>query len=154
MVASKSVLSQTQQVTSTIVTVSGSSTFSHILTTSALVPVSTSTSTSTAAPGLAGSDSSSNSSGLSSSTKRTIIGVVVGIGGAIVIGGVAVVAWRIWGRKRSVGDDDNDLMGSHPGSSGHEKRSSLSGNTPFKSTLDQYHSSHNPPGPVNTASNF
>ena len=147
-------MSQTQQVTSTIVTVSGSSTFSHVLTTSALVPVSTSTSTSTAAPGLAGNDSSSNSSGLSPSTKHTIIGVVVGIGGAIIIGGVAIVAWRIWGRKRNVGDDDNDLVGSHPGSSGHEKTSSVNGNTPFKSTLDQYHSPHNLPGPVNTASNF
>ena len=153
-VASKSVLSLTQQVTSTIVSVSGSSTFSHLLTTSALVPVSTSTSISTAAPGLAHSDSSSNGSGLSPSTKRTIIGVVVGIGGAIIIGGVAVVAWRIWGRKRKLGDDDNDLMNSHPGSSGHEKTSSVSGNTPFKSTLDQYHSPHSPPGPVNTASNF
>ena len=137
-----------------MVTVSGSSTFSHVLTTSALVPVSTSTSLSTAAPGLAGGDSDSNNSGLSSSSKRIIIGVVVGIGGAIILGGLAVVAWRIWGRKRNVGDDDNDLMGSHPGSSGHEKTSSVSGNTPFKSTLDQYHSPHSPPGPVNTASNF
>ena len=80
--------------------------------------------------------------------------MVVGIGGAIILGGLAVVAWRIWGRKRHVGDDDNDLMDSHPGSSSHEKTSSVNDNSPFKSTLDQYHTPHGPPGPVNTASNF
>ena len=80
--------------------------------------------------------------------------MVVGIGGAIILGGLAVVAWRIWGRKRHAGDDDNDLMDSHPGSSSHEKTSSVNDNSPFKSTLDQYHTPHSPPGPVNTASNF
>lgn len=76
---------------------------------------------------------------------------MVGIGGAILLGGIAVVVWRVWGKRKHVSDDDRDLMDSQPGSSGREKRSSVSGNDPFRSTLDQY---HNPAGPVNTASNF
>ena len=69
-----------------------------------------------------------------------------GIGGAILLGGLAVVAWRIWGRKKRTSADDDDIMGSIPGSSGREKRSSAS--DPFRSNLDQTHA------PVNTASNF
>ena len=48
-------------------------------------------------------------------------------------------------------DDDDELVGSGLGSGTHEKTSSAGDNSPFKSTLDQY---HNPAGPVNTASNF
>ncbi|KAI4121370.1 MAG: hypothetical protein LQ338_006402 [Usnochroma carphineum] len=148
---SKSVSSRPQQFVTTVVTVSGSSTHTDVLTTSGLVPVSTSSAASTKNPSLNASDSGSSKSGLDSSQKRIVIGVVVGVGGAILLGGVAVVAWRIWGRKGHNIDDDNDLMDSHPGSSGHEKRSSVSGHSPFRSTLDQY---HNHGGPVNTASNF
>ncbi|KAL8681534.1 MAG: hypothetical protein Q9186_002350 [Xanthomendoza sp. 1 TL-2023] len=146
-----SVSSQTQQFITTIVTVSGSSTRTSVLTTSALKAVSTSTTRSTSAPNVQGDESGSSKSGLDDSQKRIVIGVVVGIGGAILLGGFAVVAWRIWGRKGRAAHDDNDLMNSHPGSSGREKRSSISGQSPFRSTLDQYHNQH---GPVNTASNF
>ena len=104
---------------------------------------------SSSVPGLVGSSGGSGSSGISSSTKRVIGGVVGGIGGFILLGGIAVVVWRIWGRKRRSGYDENDPMDSQPGSSGREKRSSVSGHSPFRSTLDQYHSQ-----PVNTASNF
>ncbi|KAI4245053.1 MAG: hypothetical protein L6R40_002652 [Gallowayella cf. fulva] len=148
---SRSVSSRTQQFVTTVVTVSGSSTRTNVVTTSGLKAVSTFASTSTSAPSLNGNQSGSSKSGLDSSQKRIVIGVVVGIGGAILLGGIAVVAWRIWGRKGRAKDDDNDLMGSHPGSSGREKRSSISGQSPFRSTLDQYHNQH---GPVNTASNF
>jgi len=48
-------------------------------------------------------------------------------------------------------EDDVDLIGGHsvPGSGGGEK--AATGDSPFRSTLDQYHS---PTGPVNAASNF
>ena len=69
----------------------------------------------------------------------------------MLIGGIAVVAWRIWGRKRNAVGEGQDLDHSQPGSSGREKTSSVSGNSPFRSTLDQY---HHPSAPVNTASNF
>lgn len=108
------------------------------------------------APSLnSGSSGDSGSSGLSQSSKRVIIGVVVGVGGAIVIGAIALVAWRIWGRKRNAqgADDDDDLInaGTAVGSASREKAPSPgAGSTPFRATLDQYHN----PGPVNAASNF
>lgn len=79
---------------------------------------------------------------------------MVGVGGAILIAGVAFVAWRIWGRnRRNADNDEDDLMsaGTAVGSNQREKAPSpTSGSTPFRSTLDQYHN----PGPVNAASNF
>ncbi|KAI4212526.1 MAG: hypothetical protein LQ351_004778 [Letrouitia transgressa] len=122
-------------------------------TTSRLVPVSTSSPSASTSPAINKEEGGSGKSGLDDSQKRIIIGVVVGIGGAILLGGIAVVTWRIWGRKRHNVDEDNDLVDSVPGSSGreHEKTSSISGHSPFRSTLDQY---HKPAGPVNTASNF
>jgi hypothetical protein len=80
--------------------------------------------------------------------------VVCGVGGAILIGGIAFVAWRVWGRNRNHNDhDEDDLMsaGTAVGSNSREKAPSPSSTgTPFRSTLDQYHN----PGPVNAASNF
>ncbi|KAL8833694.1 MAG: hypothetical protein Q9170_004139 [Blastenia crenularia] len=150
-VQSKSVSIRTTKILTTSITVSGGITRTNVLTTSSVIPVSASTASSTSNPALDTSESSTSKSGLDSSQKRIIIGVVVGVGGAILLGGIAVVVWRIWGRKGRSNDDDNDLMGSHPGSSGREKRSSISGHSPFRSTLDQY---HHHGGPPNTASNF
>jgi len=75
-----------------------------------------------------------------------VIGTVVGIGGAIVLGALAAVAWRLWGRKKPVEDDFYD-----PNDTSKEARGSGSTEqNPFKTTLDQYHN----PVPVNTAHNF
>ncbi|MCJ1469338.1 hypothetical protein MMC07_007971 [Pseudocyphellaria aurata] len=141
------VSSRIQQVITTVVITSGSSTHSSVVTSSALQAVSTSA----GSPTLDNGNESSNNSGLEPSQKRIIIGVVVGIGGAILLGGLAVVAWRIWGKRKESAYEDHELMDSQPGSSSLEKRSSVSDNSPFRSTLDQY---HHPAGPVNTASNF
>lgn len=100
--------------------------------------------------GIVSSSDTSGSTGLSTSQKSIIGGVVGGIGGAILLGGLAVVAWRIWGRKKRAADEDDDLMGSVPGSAGQEKGNGVA-DSPFRSTLDQY---HNPTGPVNASSNF
>ncbi|KAK1145568.1 hypothetical protein N8T08_004126 [Aspergillus melleus] len=109
---------------------------------------------STESPGLNGSSEDSKSSGLSKGQKNIIIGVVVGVGGAILIGALGVVAWRIRARKQNARDNDEaaDLMsGTAVGAGAREKAPSPgAGGTPFKSTLDQYHN----PGPVNAASNF
>jgi len=90
---------------------------------------------------------------MSSKTKTTVIGVVVGVGGAIVLAGLAVVAWRIWGRKKN--EDESDGLMGFRGGSGHEKSSSASAGTgpsnPFQSTLENY---HNPAKQVNASSNF
>lgn len=90
---------------------------------------------------------------MSSKTKSTIIGVVVGVGGFIVLAGLGLVAYRIWGRKKV--DEDNDgLMSYQIGSIGPEKTGSSGGgaaNNPFQSTLETY---HNPARNVNASSNF
>ncbi|KAG2412245.1 hypothetical protein HFD88_009802 [Aspergillus terreus] len=107
----------------------------------------------TESPSLNGKADNSGSSGLSSSEKKIVIGVVVGVGGAILIGAIAVVAWRMHVRKRNALDQDDsaDLMsGTAVGSGMREKAPSPAQGTPFRSTLDQYHN----PGPVNAASNF
>jgi hypothetical protein len=90
---------------------------------------------------------------MSQSTKTTIIGVCVGIGGAVVLGALFFVAWRLWGRKR-IGDESDGLMGFRSGvNNGHEKSNSGSGPAlnPFQSTLENY---HNPARNVNASSNF
>jgi hypothetical protein len=135
--------------TTTVVTVSGT-------TIHQTVPAPEPTgSNPTEAPGLNPGEKNDEDSGLDDGQKHIIIGVVVGVGGAILLGGLAVVAWRVWGRKKNeYGDEDEDMMsaGTAVGSSGRDKASSPSnaGSSPFKSTLDQYHN----PGPVNAASNF
>jgi hypothetical protein len=78
---------------------------------------------------------------------------VVGVGGFIILAGLALVVYRVWGRKKA--DEDNDgLMSYQIGSVGPEKTSSASGGAapnPFQSTLENY---HNPARNVNASSNF
>lgn len=99
----------------------------------------------------------SGSSGMKEGTKKTVIGVVVGIGGAIVLGALALVGYRIWGRRRH--NEENDgLMDYNMGTGGvekHEPSGSVAGSqaqhpSPFQSTLENYHQ----PGQVNASSNF
>ncbi|KAJ5835009.1 Mid2-like cell wall stress sensor [Penicillium robsamsonii] len=117
---------------------------------STIANVMTTTSTPASEPSLNG-DKGSGSSGVSSSDKKIIIGVVVGVGGAILIGAVGLVFWRIHKKRSEQYGDEDDLMGGTAvGSGPREKAPSPAGNTPFKNTLDQYHN----PGPVNAASNF
>lgn len=85
---------------------------------------------------------------MSAKTKTTVIGVVVGIGGAAIAAGLFVVAWKIWGRKKNEEEGD-ELMSNM----GREKDSSHGSgpSNPFQSTLDQYHA---PSRNVNASSNF
>lgn len=93
---------------------------------------------------------------MSAKTRNTVIGVVVGVGGAIVLGALAVVAFRIWGRKKQA--EESDGLMDYNASSGVEKsepRTSGGGSgsqrNPFQSTLENY---HQPTGPVNASANF
>lgn len=86
---------------------------------------------------------------------RQLGGVVGGIGGAILIGGLAIVAWRLWGKKKreqaaAVDDFGMGTAGSPRDSLGREKQTSASSHAPTLSTS----SYRNPNGAVNTASNF
>lgn len=115
-------------------------------TSSTLIPVTTSAVVSPSA--LAANGSGGGHSGLSNSSKAIIGGVVGGIGGALLIGALAYTAWRVWGKRKNLHDDDLYDPNANPNP---EKTSTSTGDQqPFRSTLDQYHN----PGPVNTASNF
>lgn len=100
------------------------------------------------------SNGSDNDKGMSTKTKNTIIGVVVGVGGAIILAVGGLFAWRIWGRKKSA-DENDDLMGYNNGFGQPEQKSDAGGSpgngrSPFQSTLESYHA----PTQVNASSNF
>lgn len=91
---------------------------------------------------------------MSDKTRNTVIGVVVGIGGAIIVGALGLIAWRVWGRRKQSEESDG-LMDYDMGAGGFEKQDSsyhgaAPAPSPFKSTLENYHQ----PGQVNTSSNF
>ncbi|CAI6338259.1 unnamed protein product [Periconia digitata] len=103
--------------------------------------------TNTRLPGTQGNGGSS-SDGMSSKTKSIIGGVVGGVGGALLLGGIALVCWRMWGKKKNrVTEDDADLMAGTGAALGDKPQNS----TPFQSNLEQY---HNPGGRPNAAANF
>jgi hypothetical protein len=134
--------SLTPVVITTVKTISGSVVEQTYTTTPTVAP--------STSPSLNSSGGSSESPGLSPAARNTIIGVVVGVGGAILLLGIAAVVWRFWGRKKRGHDnDEDDLMntGTAVGTANREMAPTGSG-TPFQSTLDQYHQ------PVNAASNF
>lgn len=111
----------------------------------------TSETVSTETPGLAGDDNNGQQeSGMSPQTRNTVIGVVVGVGGAIILGGLALVAWRIWGRKKHQEENDGLMDYGSAIESKPETGGSLTSRTPFQSTLESYHA----PTQVNTAANF
>ncbi|KAG5947383.1 hypothetical protein E4U59_001204 [Claviceps monticola] len=117
------------------------------------VVTTTTRTTSTPAPGL--SSDEGETTGMTTKTRNTVIGVVVGVGGSIVLGALALVAWRIWGRKRR-GEEHDVLMDydlSTPGAAEKSERGSSAGGpqrTPFQSTLENYHQ----PTQANPSSNF
>jgi hypothetical protein len=94
---------------------------------------------------------------MSETTRNTIIGVVVGVGGAIILAVIALVVWRVWGRKKPVETDTYGDAGTGYAASGYAPPSektqpgtASTGRSPFQSTLESYHA----PTQVNTASNF
>ena len=95
--------------------------------------------------GLSSGSGDSGSGGISRDKKGVIIGVVVGVGGAIIIGALLIVAFRLRKRK-SIGAADSDELQGSPSSAGPSRQQDA-----FKATLDQY---HKPPGTVNPSANF
>ncbi|KAM3511177.1 hypothetical protein MY11210_005167 [Beauveria gryllotalpidicola] len=142
----------TEQPTSQEESASRSTYTSFVTSTSTPSPSSTTKSTST--PGL-NSDKDGATSGMPTKTRNTVIGVVVGIGGAILLGAAGMVAYRIWGRKKHSEETDG-LMSYDLSTNGYEKHepsnSISSGNqrTPFQSTLENYHQ----PSNVTASANF
>lgn len=91
-----------------------------------------------------------SSDGLSDSNKKVIGGVVGGIGGALLLGGIALVFWRMRKRQNKVTADDDDLN-LNTGAALGDKPQNGTGASPFQSNLEQY---HNPGGRPNAAANF
>lgn len=95
----------------------------------------------TTAPSLIAGSNNDSGSGLSTTQRNTIIGVVVGVGGAIMIGAIVVVLLRLR-RKRSEKDDDLGIAGTSEHGVGTTEQSRVA---------ELYSKPH---GPVNQAANF
>ncbi|KAF1814676.1 hypothetical protein P152DRAFT_448002 [Eremomyces bilateralis CBS 781.70] len=93
--------------TTTIITIDDSGvTRTSEMISSTLAASTTGFATVTGAPAVNSGDGAEPSSGLSSDKKKIIGGVVGGVGGAILLGGIAIVAWRLWGKKKQRWDED------------------------------------------------
>ncbi|KAI0999037.1 hypothetical protein K3495_g9159 [Podosphaera aphanis] len=140
-----STISQSVELITSVVTVSGS-VVTTVSSSTTEVPVSQPTGVQPSP------DPGASSSGMSTKTRNTIIGVVVGVGGTALLAGLSIVAWRIWGRKKDA-DEDHGLMDFRTGSPGKEKAlgaGNVRSANPFQSTLENYHN----PTRVNASSNF
>ena len=128
-------------------TVEGGSTHAATITTQSVIAETTSrAANATSSAGLNSSNNTGGNSGLSSAQTKIIGGVVGGIGGAALVGGIAYVLWRLYGRKKS-DDDEDDLYDPNGESINKDKPST---EDPWKSNLEQHHN----PGPTNTGTNF
>lgn len=104
-------------------------------------------------PGLSDDGESGSSDGLSNQERNIVIGVVVGVGGAIVIGALAFVVLRIRNRKRAAEAPESyaTMEPMDKPDSGHAPTGGITGpRNPFQSTLETYHA----PTHVNASSNF
>ena len=118
--------------------------YSTVVTENRVYSSTTGFATATINPSLA--NGGGDGSNLSDNAKRVIGGVVGGIGGAILIGGLAFVAWRLWGKKKAQREEPDEVWGgSRPDSIETAKRSSGMG---------AYETYSNPNGAINTSSNF
>lgn len=104
-------------------------------------------------PGLSDDENGGGDEGMSKETRNIVIGVVVGVGGAIVIGALAFVIFRIRNRKRAAEGPDHyaTMEPMDKPDSSHAATGSVGGaRNPFQSTLETYHA----PTHVNASSNF
>lgn len=82
---------------------------------------------------------------MSPNSKAIIGGVVGGVGGAILLAGLAFVAWRLWGKKRGTRLPQDDPY------AGNEE--TLQKENDGTDGLERYRTGGQT-GPVNAASNF
>ena len=126
--------------------------YSSVVTENAVVDATTGFATATINPSLA--NGGGDGSNLSDNAKQIIGGVVGGIGGAILVGGLAFVAWRLWGKKKAAAREEPDEVwgGSRPDSIETAKRSS--GMPSYGGDISRGDGYSNPNGAINTSSNF
>ena len=129
----------TVDITSTFTTTAEDSTSTSASSATSEEASATSGSSSSTSSAEADNSDKNSSGGLSTKNRNIIIGVVVGVGGFLLLLGVAFVCWRIWGRRSGI-------------SSGRGSRidKPLDENSDaFRANIDQYHA----PRP-NAAANF
>ncbi|QIW98068.1 hypothetical protein AMS68_003586 [Peltaster fructicola] len=136
---------ETEAVTSVSTWTSDGQTYSSTYTTSRVVSSTTGYATATIDPVLS-SDNSGSGSSLSPHSSAIIGGVVGGVGGAILLGGLAFVAWRLWGKKRGTKLPQDDYYGN--------ETLAKDDNTDGTERYRTGGQGANPPMSVNTASNF
>jgi hypothetical protein len=95
---------------------------SSTMVSAAIVTITIGSAASTPTPGLENGSGSSSGGGLSSKDKAIVGGVIGGIAGAVLLAGIALVCWRLWGRRRYDPDQDLDFaagtgqgLGTSPG---------------------------------------
>ncbi|KAI0422954.1 hypothetical protein F5X98DRAFT_323392 [Xylaria grammica] len=109
-------------------------------------------------PGFSGSDggSGNGNSGVTPTQRNIIIGVTVGVGGAIILAAGGILFWRLRNKRRSQEENEELISyGAGFGGPGTAEKSEASGpsggaRSPFQSTLETYHA----PTQTNAASNF
>ncbi|RYP77840.1 hypothetical protein DL771_000937 [Monosporascus sp. 5C6A] len=119
------------------------------------VITTSSTRTTTGATLITSTPDAQTNSGMTPETKNIIIGVTVGIGGAIILGVGALMYWRLRNKQRN-NEESEDLVSYGNGFGGPgtaekpDTAGSASGRSRFQSTLESYHA----PSQANAASNF
>jgi NhaP-type Na+/H+ or K+/H+ antiporter len=107
-------------------------------------------------PGFSGDESKPMNGGVSPANRSVIIGVTVGIGGAILLAAGGFLFWRLRNKRRTQEESEELISyGAGFGGPGTAEKSEASGpsaaaRSPFQSTLETYHA----PTQANAASNF
>ncbi|KAI7659249.1 hypothetical protein KC318_g10762, partial [Hortaea werneckii] len=157
-ITSALVAEQTLPQTYTSYWTSDGTAYSSVITTGGVVTSTTGYATATVEPSLR--NGGGDGTNLSTSSKKILGGVLGGVGGAILIGGIAFVCWRLWGKKHKPEPlpQEDEMLDSRDDSISREKRRGSNG-----MPLDGLGSEgdpmeeegyRNPNGRVNAASNF
>ncbi|RMY02556.1 hypothetical protein D0867_11005 [Hortaea werneckii] len=157
-ITSALVAEQTMPQTYTSYWTSDGTAYSSVVTTGGVVTSTTGYATATVEPFLR--NGGGDGTNLSTSSKKILGGVLGGVGGAILIGGIAFVCWRLWGKKHKPEPlpQEDEMLDSRDDSISREKRRGSNG-MPLDGGLGSEGDAEdegyrNPNGRVNAASNF
>ncbi|KAI7621613.1 hypothetical protein KC346_g3568 [Hortaea werneckii] len=161
-ITSALVAEQTLPQTYTSYWTSDGTAYSSVITTGGVVTSTTGYATATVEPSLR--NGGGDGTNLSTSSKKILGGVLGGVGGAILIGGIAFVCWRLWGKKHKPDllPQEDEMLDSRDDSISREKVRRGSNGLPLDVGLGgsdggdpmEEEGYRNPNGRVNAASNF
>ncbi|KAI6796340.1 hypothetical protein KC363_g7231 [Hortaea werneckii] len=164
-ITSALVAEQTLPQTYTSYWTSDGAAYSSVITTGGVVTSTTGFATATVEPSLR--NGGGDGTNLSTSSKKILGGVLGGVGGAILIGGIAFVCWRLWGKKHHPEPlpQEDEMLDSRDDSISREKMGRMGGSNGLPLDLggrgsegdameEEDRGYRNPNGGVNAASNF